>query len=105
MSQFAISNGQDKRFNAFLDTVAIYLTVLEKEQHKKIYIYNTKNMQHFLQPRFLGNMLRRILAYRLSKLACGGGSVYQGKIQCILPQQCQQTRQNLKNKRALRQRS
>lgn len=47
-------------------------------------------MQHFLQPRFHGNMLREILAYRFSKLACGGGSVYQGKIQCILPQQCEQ---------------
>lgn len=56
-----------------------------------------KNMQHFLQPRFLGNMLRKVLAYRFSKLACGGGSVYQGKIQCILPQQCQQTRQIFKN--------
>lgn len=52
-------------------------------------------MQHFLQPRFQGNMLREILAYRFSKLACGGGSVYQGKIQCILPQQCEQTRQSL----------
>lgn len=56
-----------------------YLTVLEEEQHKKIDIRSTKNMQHFLQPRFLGNMLRKMLAYRLSKLACGGGSVYQGK--------------------------
>lgn len=69
-------NGQDKTFQCIFDTVAIYLTVLEKEQHKKKNVCNTKNMQHFLQPRFLRNMLRKILAYRFSKLACGGGSVY-----------------------------
>lgn len=48
-------------FQCIFDTVAIYLTVLEEEQHKKIYrdIYNTKNMQHFSQPRFLRNMLRK----------------------------------------------
>lgn len=57
--------------------MAIYLTVLEKEQHKKIYICITlKNRQHFLQPRFLQNRLEKIRAYRFSKLACGGGSVY-----------------------------
>lgn len=48
--------GKDKCFNAFFDTVAIYLTVLEKEQHKNI--YNTKNMQHFLQPRFSGEHVK-----------------------------------------------
>lgn len=45
-------------------------------------MYNTKKYAtFFLQPRFLGNMSRKILAYRFffSKLACGGGSVYQGK--------------------------
>lgn len=80
MRQFAISNGQDKRFNAFLDTVAILPDCPgRRTAQKNRYIRNTKNMQHFLQPRFLGNMLRKMLAYRLSKLACGGGSVYQGK--------------------------
>lgn len=53
--------------------MAIYLTVLEKEQHKKIYITlkiciscNHVSEEH----------VRKILAYRFSKLACGGGSVY-----------------------------
>lgn len=52
-------------------------------------------MQHFLQPRLQGNMLRKMLAYRISKLACGGGSVYQSKIQCRLPHQCEHTRQKV----------
>lgn len=51
-------------------------------------------MQHFLQPRLQGNMLRKTLAYRISKLACGGGSVYQSKIQCRLPR-CEHTRQKV----------
>lgn len=40
-------------------------------------------MQHFWQP---GQHVEKtkVLAYHFSKLACGGGgSVYQGKIQCI----------------------
>lgn len=36
-------------------------------------------MQHFLKPHFLRNIFR-IPAYRFSKLACGGGNDYQGKI-------------------------
>lgn len=40
-------------------------------------------------------MLRKMLAYRISKLACGGGSVYQSKIQYRLPHQCEHTRQKV----------
>lgn len=41
-----------------------YLTVLQKEQHKKCIIIimrnnNTKNMQHFLQPRFSEEQVRK----------------------------------------------
>lgn len=37
-----------------------YLTVLQKEQHKKyIMRNNTKNMQHFLQPRFSEEQVRK----------------------------------------------
>lgn len=64
--------GKANRSVHVLNTVAIYLTVLEKEQHKK---KDTKNMQHFLKPHFLRNMFR-IPAYRCSNLACGGGSDY-----------------------------
>lgn len=35
-------------------------------------------MQQFLQPSFQGNV-REIFAYRFSKFACGGGSVYKAK--------------------------
>lgn len=59
------------------------------KKNKKI--GNTNNMQHFWQP---GQHVEKTkgLAYHFSKLACGGGgSVYQGKIQCILPRQCEQT--------------
>lgn len=79
-------------FSMHFDTVEIYLTVLEKEQHKNI--YNTKNMQHILQPHFLSNMLRRkYLLTAFLNLPVEEEVSNQGKIQCILPQQSQQTRQ------------
>lgn len=59
----------------------------------------------FLAATFSGEqVIREILAYRISKLACGG-SVYQGQIQCILPQQCQQKMFYLLKKGAPQQRS
>ena len=48
-SQF--QNGQDKLFNAFFDTVAIFTWLSWRKNSKKKYRCNTKNMQHFLQPR------------------------------------------------------
>lgn len=66
-------------------------------------MYNTKKYATFsCNHVFWGTCQGKyLLTAFFSKLACGGGSVYQGKKkkkkQCILPQQCQQTRQNFKN--------
>lgn len=78
--QFKKRGEEQKLFNAMIIyvTATSYLTVLEKNRTKKIYT----TMQHFLRPWFRKNILktkRDILAYRFSKLACEGGSVYDGR--------------------------
>lgn len=75
---------QTVSFNAFLKQRQFYLTVLGKEQ-KYMHTHITKIMQqcnHFFRARW-----EETLAYRFSKFACGGGSVYKRqkkkKKQCI----------------------
>lgn len=79
---------------------ANYLTALKKEQHKKYIGFTLKEKKS-------NNIFATMLAGRINckenalltarlKLACGGGgSVYQGKIQCKLPQQCEHTGQQV----------
>lgn len=99
MEQF--QNGKET-FTMHRDKVANYLTALEKEQQKK-YISNftlkgTKKSNNI----FCNHVCRAkngkenaLLTARL-KLACGGGgSVYQGRTQCKLPQQCEHTSQQV----------
>lgn len=80
--------------------MANYLTALKKEQHKKDIEFTLKEKK---EQQWLCNHVCRakngkenaLLTARL-KLACGGGgSVYQGKIQCKLPQQCEHTSQQV----------